>query len=944
LLNSRYTRCHEGSGRGKGFVKTFSTKGLRKEEKRGFAFSTDAVIATVLVGAALALLAVQPSINTSVSGLSLKQASDDVFLSMQRSGFMLLTIDSNAPSEAVAQIRLKALGLLPENTELFVELKQFDLNIEECRANKTFNACFESVASVNSGPAIPSGKEVVGGTTYFFKKQGSSDCNLSYLELKEFEGMHEDYGSELFFSEQKPLELFFQEEGGGEDLNINFDVNVSPSESISCDENVTVTLSVSVPENVRTPIDVVLVLDRSGSMSWNGYVSTSSANSVWGNDGNYVFVGDGSAGVRAIDVSNPRLPVIVDTIDPGSVNDVYGEGNYLYATETASDDELIAYDVSNPSDLQQLDRLIFSSVYGVFALNDFVFVAGDRSGGGNNRGLYIVDASNKSDLTNRGRANQNYARSSFVVGNTAFLAIGSNGFATVDVTNKDAPVVLDTYDTSGYGWSTLIEGNYGFGADGEAGLQVFDISNLNNIQLADNFDTPDYSYSVFVLGNKAYVADYSSLQILDVSDPNNVVFEKSFSSPYEYQDLFVKDNFAFLAAGSIGFITLDLINGPRIDNAKQAASEFVDFNGWSLPPDQIGVVSFNTSATLNQQLTTNKTDLNSAIYSLVASGGTNIEEGIRSATTELTSVRANPNALHFQVVLSDGQSNSGNSLLAAQDAADEEIVIYTVGFGADASEAELTAIAEATGGSYYFAEDDNALSEIFNLIAEQIEELANDSNVNVPIGGGALVSNPGSGSIVDGNLLFNSGSITPDTPWSASYILNFPCSNAFNCSIDALSFPGEGSYFEYVDVNGITRRVDFNVSTTLDFLNRDLTVDIYGAELVGESSAEIDVNVANVGDLNSGETLLNFYLDDINGTLLDSKNVPELCGLNDSVCTSTRFTVFSPVSISQEGVIYAVVNDNNSVSECPNNNFDAVNCFGGPATEYYALEYRVWRE
>ena len=50
-------------------------------------------------------------------------------------------------------------------------------------------------------------------------------------------------------------------------LDITFDVNVVPSTQISCDDNVLVSLSIFIPDDFRTTVDVIEVMDISGSMS-----------------------------------------------------------------------------------------------------------------------------------------------------------------------------------------------------------------------------------------------------------------------------------------------------------------------------------------------------------------------------------------------------------------------------------------------------------------------------------------------------------------------------------------------------------------------------------------------------------------------------------------------------------------------------------------------------
>ncbi len=86
------------------------------------------------------------------------------------------------------------------------------------------------------------------------------------------------------------------------------------------------------------------------------------------------------------------------------------------------------------------------------------------------------------------------------------------------------------------------------------------------------------------------------------------------------------------------------------------------------------------------------------------------------------------------VVMSDGIANeqcpsvntgssSGDAIQAAQDACtDDNITVYTVGFGSDVDESTLQSMT-ACGGEYYFADNASALIDAFNQIASQIVSL-----------------------------------------------------------------------------------------------------------------------------------------------------------------------------------------------------------------------------
>uniref|UniRef100_R7W5G9 Uncharacterized protein n=1 Tax=Aegilops tauschii TaxID=37682 RepID=R7W5G9_AEGTA len=122
----------------------------------------------------------------------------------------------------------------------------------------------------------------------------------------------------------------------------------------------------------------------------------------------------------------------------------------------------------------------------------------------------------------------------------------------------------------------------------------------------------------------------------------------------------------------------------------------------------------------------------SAVESLVARGGTNIAEGLRTAAKVLDE-RRHRNAVSSVVLLSDGQdtytmmrrrgpsgvqANNYEELVPpsfARTGADGEwsAPIHTFGFGNDHDAAAMHVIAEATGGTFSFIENEAVIQDAF---------------------------------------------------------------------------------------------------------------------------------------------------------------------------------------------------------------------------------------
>ncbi|CAN6314097.1 unnamed protein product [Urochloa humidicola] len=209
------------------------------------------------------------------------------------------------------------------------------------------------------------------------------------------------------------------------------------------------------------------------------------------------------------------------------------------------------------------------------------------------------------------------------------------------------------------------------------------------------------------------------------------------------------DNFAVLvhvkAPGIVGGeaaprAPLDLVtvldvsgsmSGQKLALLKQAMGFVIDNLG---PHDRLSVVSFSNGARrvtrLLRMSDAGKGLATSAVESLVARGGTNIAEGLRTAARVLGE-RRHRNAVSSVILLSDGQDNytmtrrgHGNApnyealvppqfLRAGAGDGDWSAPIHTFGFGNDHDAAAMHVIAESTGGTFSYIENEAVIQDAF---------------------------------------------------------------------------------------------------------------------------------------------------------------------------------------------------------------------------------------
>ncbi len=167
-------------------------------------------------------------------------------------------------------------------------------------------------------------------------------------------------------------------------------------------------------------------------------------------------------------------------------------------------------------------------------------------------------------------------------------------------------------------------------------------------------------------------------------------------------------------------------------DAKEGAKSFVDALNETL--QRSGLVSFAGSASLDQSLTYTRSSVKSSIDTLTAGGSTAMGSAMNTATTHLVSNGRGTPTRWYQILLTDGANTAGaDPIAAANNAAANDIVVFTIGLGSGVTPGVLQQIANITGGQYYYAPTSGDLEDIYELIGEQI--------LSVVAGGTILVDN-----------------------------------------------------------------------------------------------------------------------------------------------------------------------------------------------------------
>lgn len=174
--------------------------------------------------------------------------------------------------------------------------------------------------------------------------------------------------------------------------------------------------------------------------------------------------------------------------------------------------------------------------------------------------------------------------------------------------------------------------------------------------------------------------------------------------------------------------------GQPLTSEKTAANSFIDHMDAAF--DTIGIVSFSSTATLRQPLTSNFASAKSVVNGLGASGMTNYQDAIQKSTLELTGANHRADASTVMIFMSDGVPNvcngwgcnpTNSAKAAADNAKAQGITNYSIGlmqaipsYQLPSARSILQYIASSnpnTVDHYFEAPTDAELTNIYNQIA-----------------------------------------------------------------------------------------------------------------------------------------------------------------------------------------------------------------------------------
>lgn len=148
------------------------------------------------------------------------------------------------------------------------------------------------------------------------------------------------------------------------------------------------------------------------------------------------------------------------------------------------------------------------------------------------------------------------------------------------------------------------------------------------------------------------------------------------------------------------------MSGSKLEDAKAGAKLLL--GEMELGKTSVGIIKFDDDVTVVRSITELTTeaarnDLISAIDGITADGSTAIGDAAQRALDDIVAYGVRGDS-RFVFLLSDGLSNTGRDPLSVvPDYVDNDVILYTFGYGTGADEDTLRQMAEDTTGEYRFA-------------------------------------------------------------------------------------------------------------------------------------------------------------------------------------------------------------------------------------------------
>ena len=620
-------------------------------------------------------------------------------------------------------------------------------------------------------------------------------------------------------------------------------------------------------------------------------------------------------------------------------------------------------------------------------------------------GLVVVDISDAdpsnwdilSNLYNTGSGLIDQPQDVVISGNYAYLvdnggvAGDAEGLWVIDITTPESPSFVG-FEATSNAYGVQVSGNYAYVTDQGGDFHIIDVQTKSNPSTSVTFSNLGTVEDVYVDGTTAYVSANNvgpvptsiGVHVIDISDPPNATKTETFYSSYSgFGRMAVGTNFLLVTNDSRGLTSIHKLYGTKMNSARDSAIEFVNYDEWTDPQDHLGAVSYGSDLNLVSGIleatSANKAAISAHISYVESVGSTDMTGGLGWAIDELL-LNGTSEAIQFIVMLSDGECtiNCLGLNTQIQRAEDNEIYVFTIGFGGDVDEDELQGIADGaycpdkpTGncGSYHHASNPDALSDVYQLIAGRIAELtgkmpdSDSAEISMVFDGfeGLELSNFSPAYSTWDEITLTYENLDIRNEWTGNFDVLIPC-NYEDCEKDFLEednniwFPPVGTTVSYTIQDEEQDAVNWpsKFMSGGELYYSDLSIEFVTGLYHGTDDSEVEYKITNSGyntvDLSEIAPTINFYKDDDNPLEaceepLDPVGIQNIewdlnAAFGDNAGPDTNIN--RTTDLVGSGYLCLWLNkDQNPIVDCNANNRIVVHC-DVPETYVYILDYWAW--
>lgn len=355
----------------------------------------------------------------------------------------------------------------------------------------------------------------------------------------------------------------------------------------------------------RSGLKIVDLQSMGHSLQAVGSLETDGHAGALFSEGERLFLADGPAGLKIIDLADPARPELLGVLKTeGMVNDVKVRGGLAYLADGRRGFRIA--DVRRPCSPQTLGTVkIPGKVIRVALAGKRAYAIAHGSGSlevpprAHTRRLHVIDIENPREPYLVGTFEIFSQANDFdVAGDRVYLAGLADGLQLVEGAATGGPRLVGAatlpwpQQSFAAARKVVVKGSKAFLANGRTGLQIIDVDDPEDMKIISSVETPSYAKDIALQGDRAFVLDMSrGMQVFDVSDlrdPQRIV---SLPLPNNAEALLVKEGRIHIANGQNGLLVLPLPLEPSEIELESPNRLTVRFPPVDIPGDYLLQVS-----------------------------------------------------------------------------------------------------------------------------------------------------------------------------------------------------------------------------------------------------------------------------------------------------------------------------------------------------------------